>query len=75
MNYWSIKNKIPKNSLTINLRIYRADGTIYICSVVKKIMNNNVISIRKLIIEDKFEGMLEVEIISTENIKFPFPAI
>lgn len=75
LNYWKIKNNIPSNTITINLRVYEASGQIFEREVLHLEPDNNYISIRKLIREKIFSGMVEIEIISTSNIAFTFPAV
>jgi len=75
LNYWKIKNKIDTNFITINIRIYDNFGNILSRNILPLKETNNFISIRKFIRQNKFQGMVEIEIISTSNIKFNFPAI
>ena len=75
LNYWTLKNKIPKDSLILNIRIYKDNGSLYLRKLINKIEYNNIISIRDFVKDEEFEGMLEIEIISIYNLRFPFPAI
>ena len=75
LNYWSIKNNIDTNTLVINLRIYDQNGYLVKRDDYKNISQNLLISIRKYITQAKFSGMVEVEIISTSNLRFNFPAL
>lgn len=75
LNYWKIKNKIDQNKLLINLRIYDQNGNIAIKKEIKNIHENNIISIRNFITKDQFSGMVEIEILSTLNLRFNFPAV
>ena len=75
LNYWKIKNKIDTNFITINIRIYDNFGKLFLRKNLTLNERNNFISIRKFIKQNEFQGMVEIEIISTSNIKFVFPAI
>ncbi len=75
LNYWTIKNNISQDSLSLTLRIYDSSGKLHVREVVDINATHNQISIRNYISETKFKGMVEAEIISTSNLKFTFPAI
>lgn len=81
LNYWLLKNGIPTESLIINFRIFDETGFLALLETKKHIKNHNQVSIKELFSAsrnfkvDNFDGMVEVEIISTENIKFSFPGI
>ena len=74
LNYWSIKNNISSNNVTVNLRIYNSYGNL-LRTGLKLELDNNYVSIRDFVDEKSFYGMVEIEIISTSNIGFTFPAI
>jgi hypothetical protein len=72
LNYWKLKNKI--NDLKMNLRFFDEKGnliTIYDTLIIK---NHNEFFLKK-IIGKKFKGMVEVEFISSSNLRYPFPGI
>ena len=75
LNYWTIKNGVEARSLAVNMRVYDNLGTLILRQKVELEEQNNTLSVRSFIDQDVFEGMIEIEIISTENIKFTFPAI
>lgn len=71
-NYWKWKNKISDQSLILTLR--KQNSTIFAQKKIK-INSHNEISIKKTFRVKKFLGQLEVEILSGENLKFPYPAL
>lgn len=78
LNYWLVKN--GTRSIGVNLRLYDADGQLMVRTSLEKIEVHNDISIRAGLVEPNalpmpFEGMVEVEIVSSENLRFTFPAI
>jgi len=75
LNYWTIKNNIDENSISINVRIYTNDGILVTRKRLILEHTTNSLSVRSLLLEEQFEGMVEIEIISTENIRYSFPAI
>ena len=75
LNYWSIKNNISSNNITVNLRIYNSYGNLYLRTGLTLKSDNNYVSIRDFVDEKFFYGMAEIELISTSNIGFTFPAI
>ena len=75
LNYWTIKNKIPSDILSVNLRIYTQAGDLYGRVSIRELQPHNSISIRDHVDEPVFHGMVEFEIISSENLGFNFPAI
>ncbi len=75
LNYWTIKNGVVFSNLVVNIRIYDHLGTLTLRKKVELEEQNNTLSIRSLIDQETFEGMIEIEIISTDNIKFTFPAV
>ena len=72
LNYWKLKNKI--NKLRCNLKFFNEEGNI-IKFYKYKIKTHNEIYISKILPENYFSGMLEVEFISPENLGYPFPGI
>jgi hypothetical protein len=78
LNYWTLKNNIPKEKLAINFRIYNNDGNLIKRHTELNFNYHNQFSIRNMLSDtsqDYFEGMIEVEIISSENLRFTFPGI
>jgi hypothetical protein len=78
LNYWTIKNNIPKENLVVNFRIYNSEGSLVKRHTVFELSYHNQFSIRDILSElnqSFFEGMVEVEIISTQNLRFSFPGI
>lgn len=75
LNYWTIKNHIDINSILVNLRIYDTGGDLITRAELKLHDHHNQVSIRDYISSVEFYGMVEIEIISTSNLKFVFPAI
>ena len=81
LNYWTIKNGIERNQLIINFRIYDSTGNAVLKTSREIGETHNQISIRSLLAENincdenKFDGVVEIEILSLENIQFPFPGI
>jgi len=75
LNYWSIKNKLDSNSIVVNLRLYNNDGELVKRAQTSLQVSNNIVSMREYIKDDVFKGMVEIEIISSLNLKFSFPAI
>lgn len=75
LNYWVIKNDNNHSSLAVNIRIYDSTGTLIIRTKVDLEKYNNMLSVKSILEKETFEGMVEIEIISVENIKFTFPAI
>lgn len=75
LNYWSIKNKLDPNLITVNLRLYDSKGNLEVRTKTELQPSNNLVSMREYIKKDIFKGMVEIEIISSENLRFNFPAI
>ncbi len=81
LNYWTLKNDISKEKIIINFRIYNTNGNA-VLKISKKIEDgHNQVSTRQLLKDhticnlNNFDGMLEVEIISLHNLRFPFPGL
>ena len=78
LNYWTLKNKIPANKLILNFRIYDSHGSLIKRQTESNFGNHNQFSIRGILgdkPQSSFQGMVDVEIISTENLRFSFPGI
>lgn len=73
LNYWKIKGGI--SDVLCNIRIYQENGDLKHFFHQKIHTDHFQVSIQELIKIREFLGMAEVEIISTENMRFPFPAI
>jgi hypothetical protein len=72
-NYWKWKNKIKDIRLILTLR---NENSTIISKIKYRIKEHNEISIKKIFkIKIKFIGQLECELESTENLKFPYPAL
>ena len=72
INYWKLKNKIK--SLNCIITLFRENGSI---KEKKKynIKKHNEISLKKFFKINNFRGMVQIEFISKENLRFPFPAV
>jgi len=75
LNYWVIKNDMSHSSLALNIRVYDSKGVLVIRTKVDLKKYNNTLSVRSFLEQETFEGMIEIEIISVENIRFTFPAV
>jgi len=81
LNYWTLKNEIRHENLTINLRIYDKFGKRCGIATFQNIGLHNQFSIKSILAktgkieDDDFQGMVEIEVISSENLKFSFPAV
>jgi len=82
LNYWTLKNGIPLEKLSANLRIYDNAGTLTHLSSILRFEDHNQISIRQVLSEQAglsgdvvFDGSVHVEILSTSNLSFNFPAV
>ncbi len=73
LNYFKFKNGI-KNVIA-NIRAYDADGALAFFAPYRFANNTNEYSMRQLMGKDHFDGMVDIEFITTENLKFPFPAV
>lgn len=73
LNYWKIKSGIL--NIVCNIRIYQENGALVHLSHHKIQSDHFHISLQSLVGKTDFIGMAEVEILSTENMRFPFPAI
>jgi hypothetical protein len=78
LNYWTLKNKIPTNKLALNFRVYDNTGSLIKRHTELNFHNHNQFSIKNIIgdkLQTDFNGMVDVEIISTDNLRFSFPGI
>ena len=75
LNYWVIKNDISHSDLAVNIRIYDHNGILFTRTQIELQKHNNTLSVRSFVQQELFEGMIEIEIISIDNIRFTFPAI
>lgn len=81
LNYWLLKNGIPADKIVVNFRVYAGDGSLVVRDTTAAISDHNQFSIRQMLSGaagrqvDQFDGAVEVEIISTENLRFPFPGL
>lgn len=81
LNYWTIKNQIPAESILVNIRIYGADGNLVGKYSTNNILEHNQFSISYILKHtssidgSNFDGSVFVEVLSTKNIKFSFPAV
>jgi hypothetical protein len=73
LNYWLLKNNI--DIVNCNLRIYDEDGVLAAFDEFRVSNMHNDISVRRLLDRLEFRGSIEVELISPENLRFPFPAV
>ena len=73
LNYWKIKNKIK--SLNVNLRFFDNNGILQHIYSENIIKDHYEIKVSKVINKSSFSGMVEIEFISTQNMRFPFPGI
>lgn len=78
LNYWLLKNGI--DFVNINIRIYDDLGRLVILKSLKVIELHNKISVGDLLLLERpgnfsFDGMVEIEVVSAENLSFSFPAI
>ena len=67
LNYWSIKNKLDPNLITVNLRLYDSKGNLEVRTQTELQPSNNLVSMREYIKKDIFKGMVEIEIISSSS--------
>ena len=70
-NYWQWKRKVN----VIAHLVLRSEDSSIVSQKEFNILSHNEISIKKEFNLKKFSGMISIEIFSTQNIKFPYPAI
>ncbi|MES2414730.1 MAG: hypothetical protein V4614_13070 [Pseudomonadota bacterium] len=74
LNYWALKNRI--DSVRRIVRLYDEAGQLYGRHDEQVSGNGADFSVRNLFaLAADFDGMVEVEFISTDNLRFSFPAI
>ena len=72
-NYWKWKNKIYDIKFILTLR---NENSIIKNQIKININEHNEISVKKYFkIKRSFKGQLECELVSSENLKFPYPAL
>ena len=72
-NYFKYKNNIK--NIKVVFTIFDKNGNLFNKITIRNFKENNTFSVRSVIEQIFFEGMLLVEFISKENLRFPFPAI
>ena len=78
LNYWQLKNGLNPELMRLNLWLYDDAGGLIDYQSLKIKDNHNCISIREATTigkADNFVGSVNIEFVSLENLKFPFPAI
>lgn len=81
LNYWTLKNDIAATDLVVNLRIFSASGQLAGRHSIRALRHHNQFSIKELLQKDGItpeqlpSGMVEVEVISTANLRFSFPGV
>lgn len=74
LNYWAIKNRI--DNVQRVLRLYTADGALAGRHSERVAGHGVAVSVAATFaINGHFDGMLEVEFIALDNLRFPFPAV
>ena len=73
LNYWEIKNSL-KGSV-VNFWIYNEAGEMVARETFPVEAEHNDFSMNRLLRGHDFDGMVNVEIVNTGNLVFPFPAI
>lgn len=69
-DYWAWKSQINDKSVTITVR--DSTGSVVHQESIKNILSHNNYLVPAFLCEN---GMIEIEILSDSNIKFPFPAV
>ena len=81
LNYWTIKNYIAPENLLFNIRVRKESGELIYKDPYCPVNSHNQISIKSLLqqkggkIEQEFAGTVELEVISTSNLRYAFPAV
>jgi hypothetical protein len=81
LNYWTLKNELDSAKLSVNYRIYDGDGDLLLRKNLPINAWHNQQSVKGLLEEAKYQnsdtlsGMIEVEVVSVENLRFSFPGI
>jgi len=73
MNYWAIKNKLF--NVCCNLRVYNESGDLVHIHHQRIDKDHIQISIKEVAALRDLKGMVEVEVISLDNMSFSFPAV
>lgn len=73
VDYWRLKKGLK--TVTCVLRVFAEDGTVALRQIVPIASAHNQISLAGLLGVESFSGMVEVEILSPENMGFRFPAV
>jgi len=72
INYWKLKNRIK--SLKCIITLYHENGTVKEKKRYK-LKEHNEINLRKFFKLYKFKGMVQIEFVSKEVLRFPYPAV
>jgi hypothetical protein len=73
LNYWKHRN-FP-GPVRCNLRVYEVSGMLAAFeSFIVESMHNDI-SVSRLLKHGKFSGAIEIEFMSAENLRYPFPAV
>jgi hypothetical protein len=73
LNYWKQRN-FP-GPVRCNLRVYEGSGTLAAFeSFIVESMHNDI-SVSRLVKNETYSGTIEIEFISAENLRYPFPAV
>jgi hypothetical protein len=81
LNYWTIKNRIETHNLIFNIRVRDSLGKLLVLATIDQIKPHNQISVKKFLananynVDFEFRGVVELEIISTKNLRYSFPAV
>jgi hypothetical protein len=81
LNYWMVKNQMEAADLTIIFSVYKSDGSMAQQFVYPTLGFHNQVSIRNILnigpldTNAEFDGIVNVEILSTENLRFAYPGI
>jgi hypothetical protein len=79
LSYWLIKRDIPEVSLLVTLRSQFGEMVYRNFEVINEI-KSYVISVKEILrlnginLQDNFEGSIELEVFSTRDLVFPYPA-
>lgn len=73
LDYWSLKNRL--SNYTLNIRVYDELGDLLVTRLDIKLENHNQFSVRDHLMDPVARGMVEIEIISLDNMGYPFPAV
>lgn len=73
LDYWQLKNKLAPVSCFI--RVYSGAGELVFSRSEKIVQAHTLYSLREFLGEGNFDGMVEIEFASAQNLKFSFPAV